>query len=72
MQPKQIQATIFHLIILKEKVEGNLIHVLYHVDNGTDVDVIRAKGHNGNISEVRIDFDLLSNGHDHNFSTSLI
>ena len=46
---------------------GNLTHVLYQVDNDTDADVIRAKGHNGNINEVRTYFVLLSDNHGHNF-----
>ena len=30
-----------------------MTHVLFQVDNDTDVDVYRAKGHNGKIYEVR-------------------
>lgn len=37
----------------QESVEGNMTHVLFQVDNDTDVDVYRAKGHNGKIYEVR-------------------
>lgn len=33
-------------------MEGNLAHVLFQVDNDTDVDVYRAKGHNGKIYKV--------------------
>lgn len=30
-----------------------MTHVLFQVDNDTDVDVYRAKGHNGKIYEVK-------------------
>ena len=36
----------------QENDEGNMTHSLFQVDNDTEVDVYRAKGHHGKIYEV--------------------
>lgn len=41
-----------HATLKSESVEGNMTHILFQVDNDTDVDVYRAKGYNGKIYEV--------------------
>lgn len=41
-----------HATLKSEHVEGNMTHVLFQVDNDTDVDVYRAKGRNGKIYEI--------------------
>jgi len=51
-----------HATLKSESVEGNMTHVLFQVDNDTDVDVYRAKGHNGKIYEI---FLHLPNGSIH-------
>ena len=38
--------------LTKENIEGNLTHVLFQVDNDTEVDVYRARGLHGKIYDV--------------------
>lgn len=41
-----------HATLKSENIEGNLTHVIFQVDNDTEVDVYRAKGLHGKIYEV--------------------
>jgi len=41
-----------HATLKSEQIEGNMTHILFQVDNETEVDVYRAKGHNGKIYEL--------------------
>lgn len=41
-----------HATLKSESVDGNMTHILFQVDNDTDVDVYRAKGRYGKIYEI--------------------
>ena len=43
---------LLSVFLIKENIEGNLTHVLFQVDNDTEVDVYRANGLHGKIYEV--------------------
>lgn len=51
-QRNLIHIFLLSVFLLKENIEGNLTHVIFQVDNDTEVDVYRAKGLHGKIYEV--------------------